>query len=130
MFHVEHAPVEEPAALARPPFHQGVDAGVNGMHGKQRCQLRHTCRWLAVNFLLEASGAISDAKSSGAALRDDLAEDRKPIAPVLDETPDLSRAKRSPAAQNENSFEQAGFTRAIGPKEVITAWIQLELDIA
>src|SRR5690606_10620512 len=53
VFHVEHAPVDEPAALARPTFHQAVDARVDHVDAEDSSDVRDRDASLAVDAVLE-----------------------------------------------------------------------------
>jgi hypothetical protein len=116
VFHVEHTPVEESAALARSALDQLMDAGLDDVHRQNRGKLGCTDRRISIYLLLQPPGIECHADPHGPLRRLDLAVDAEAGRPGPYELPNLSRTKGAPSTEQVDAFEGARFPGAVRPE--------------
>src|SRR5690606_14305681 len=129
MFHVEHAPVHEAAALAGSALDQPMNAGVDDVDSKAPSDLRHGRRRLTVDAIVDAGGGELHADPPVHVILAMLDVNRQAIAAVLHQAPGLPRPERSAAPDQEEGLQQARLSSTVRAEEIVAGGVQSAVDV-
>ena len=113
VFHVEHTPIQEPAAFAGTSFDQLMHTRLHDVDRQCGSKRRSTGRQIAVQFLLQPPALQCHTRARHALALPNLPEHAESVAPALDEFADLSRAERAAAAEQVNALQNARLAGAV-----------------
>src|SRR5690606_21481620 len=130
VFHVEHAPVDKPPALARAALDQPVHARVDDIDREAARNVRDGRGRLPVDSEHYARIVELHADPANRSAFPLLDVDRQGLSTVLDQPSGLPSAERPPPADQKDSLQQARLAGAVRPEEVVALRIQLAVDTA
>jgi hypothetical protein len=98
--------------------------------GHELSQLRHACRGLAIDFLLEPTRPIRHSDAPRCPFCQDFAEYGEPVATMLNQPAHLTGSKRTPAPKHKDPFEQARLSGPVGSIDEVALRMKVELHLA
>src|SRR5690606_19073887 len=107
MFHVEHTPVDETPALARPALDQAMNARIDDVDAEDPRDLRDRPPFQPIDPIGEPLWTYLDANPPRVRPLAIIDDHREARPPVLDQPSRLPRPKRAAAADEKTSLQQA-----------------------
>jgi hypothetical protein len=120
-FHVEHSAVEVSPPYARPPFYELVLLWVYHVDREAPRERLEPLLADAVDVDLKVASAETNAEGLGERVFDDFADDSQLRSALSEQISRMARAKRPPAAQQVDRFQETGLTGTVVAVEVASA---------
>ncbi len=128
VFHVEHAPVQEPPTSVRALLQQLVDLRVDDLRREVAGQLTGARGRSAPDTDLGCPPISADAEHRRPALALDPPDDPEGVLALAHQAFEAPGPKRPATAEEEYGLEQTRLARSIRPYEQVVARIEIEAD--
>ncbi len=131
MFHVEHAGIDVPPALARPGLDQLMQARIQDVHRQHAQHFRLTLRRLAIEPAHQTASPELHAQPTlpaRAVHRD--TEDAQPIPVVPDQSRRLPQPERAAPPEQIDRFEKTRLAGPVRAEQVVPVRIEIHGDLA